>query len=146
MMLLRTLLPVAACLNLLSACAANPAPVAEPGLKRVWVVSEWPGFTREQLTAAQARIDFSALPHGGAYMGCNQLRFQVAETDPLQASGHLSIGPVAATRMHCPDRMDLEQAFGQQFHRFTHYRLAGHRLTLEDGEGRTIRLIAEDWD
>lgn len=146
MLLLRTLLPVAACLNLLGACAANPAPVAEPGLKRVWTVREWPGFTREQLTTAQARIDLSALPHGGAYMGCNQLGVQVAETDPLQANGHLNIGPATATRMYCPERMDLEQAFGQQFHRFSRYRLAGHRLTLEDAEGRTIRLTAEDWD
>lgn len=142
----RALLPLFTCLGLLGACAAAPEQVAEPGLKRVWMVSEWPGFTREALTAAQARLDLSALPHGGAYMGCNRLMFQVADVHPLRASGSLNIGPVTATRMHCPGRMDLEQAFSQHFHRFQHYRLSGHRLTLEDAEGNTIRLIAQDWD
>lgn len=145
-MTLRLLLPLAFCFSLLAACATPSPRVAAPGLKRVWMVSEWPNIPREELLAAQARIDLTGLPRASAHMGCNRLMFHLAETDPLQAEGRLNIGPIAATRMHCPDRMHLEQTFSQQFPRFTRYRLAGHRLTLQDAEGRTIHLVAQDWD
>ncbi|MDO4693572.1 MAG: META domain-containing protein [Eikenella sp.] len=142
---MRLLLAAILSLGLLTACATTPEAVAEPGLKRRWMLVEWPA-SQLYPPAAQARLDLRSLPNASAFMGCNQLKLQVAVRNPRQAGGTLDIRPGGATRMHCNGRMALEQAFIRQIGRFKHYRLAGHRLTLEDAAGNTIRLIAEDWD
>ncbi|MDO5058502.1 MAG: META domain-containing protein [Neisseria sp.] len=145
------------CLALLTACSStapnpgnNTAAASENtdalGLKRVWMLDEWPGFTREQLLSAKAKMDLTNLPRGSAFMGCNYMMFQAEAANPNQAESRLKIGPVAATRKLCMDNMDLELAFGSRINEFTDYRLEGHRLILRNAKGETVRFVAQDWD
>lgn len=119
---------------------------AESKLNRVWMLDEWPGFTREQLHQAKAEMNFTALPHVSAYMGCNRMMFEADVSQSSRTEGRLAFGAVASTRKLCFDGMALEQDFGNRIGSFTHYKLEGHRLILQNGQGQTARFVAQDWD
>ncbi|MDO4696028.1 MAG: META domain-containing protein [Neisseria sp.] len=125
--------------------AANiPQTYKSAGLKRIWTLEEWPGFTPDALRTTKAEINLTALPHVSAYMGCNRMMFS-ADTSPHQSEqGSISIGPVAATRMLCQGNMDLEMSFAARIGSFTHYRLNGSRLVLENEDGKKAVFIARD--
>ena len=132
---------------LLSACTAvtpppTPADLGQPGLQRVWMLTDVNGVTRERLVSLQAQMDWTALPQASADMGCNRLNFAVQ----VQDNGQISIGPLHATRKHCPGRMDAEQRFSQRIGQMKHYRLAGHQLVLRNDAGEEMHFVAQDWD
>ena len=137
----------AACMAaLLGGCAATAAPEAEnhsqPGLQRVWMLTDINGVERAQLVALQAQMDLTALPQAAANMGCNRLNF----TAQSQDKGQIRFGEVMSTRMYCAGRMDAEQQFGQRIGQMKHYRLEGQRLILRNDAGEEMHFVAQDWD
>lgn len=118
----------------------------QTALKRVWMLDQWPDFQRNTLHAAKAEVRLTALPHASAYMGCNRLMFSAEAVPATATQGSIAIGPVAATRMLCQGKMDLEMNFAAHIGSFTRYRIEGHRLILENPEGKTAVFIAQDWD
>lgn len=132
----------AACLTVLGGCAASSEPA--PDLKRVWMLDEWPGFSREQLHQAKAEMNFTGLPNVSAYMGCNRMMFEADIADSSPTEGRLAIGVIASTRKLCADGMALEQDFGNRIGSFTRYRIEGHRLILENEQGQTAEFVAQD--
>ena len=149
----RPTLAAAACTLLLAACTAGQAaPQSESaqntqlGLKRQWMLEQWPGFGREELQRLQAGIDLTSLPQAGGSMGCNRLMFSVETAAPQQREGRIRFGSVAATRMYCDDRMKLEADFSSRIGSFTRYRLKGHYLILQNDQGQSARFVAQDWD
>ena len=125
-----------------SARPAASAPAADAAVKRVWMLTALDGFSKEQLTAAKAEMNWTRLPQAAAYMGCNRMMFQA----DVSAGGAVSFGPVAATRMYCADNMALENAFGRLLPEMTAYRVEGHHLILFNGKGGEMRFVAQDWD
>lgn len=85
----------------------------------------------------EGRFTLTLLAEGNRLAGtgaCNRLTGQF-ETD---AKRTLKIGPVASTRMACPD-MEREQAFVEAIESATHYDMDGPMLLLlSDGELRAV--------
>lgn len=97
-------------------------------------------------------IDGKALPEGAkppvihfeagsvrGFAGCNRFTAPVKETAP----GQIDIGPVAATRMACPEpQMELEQEFLAQLDQVNGYTFLAGRLALtwqaKDGSGMLL--------
>ena len=103
----RPTLAAAACTLMLAACTARPpapqsesAPPTQLGLKRQWMLEQWPGFGREELQRLQAGINLTSLPQASGSMGCNRLMFSVETAAPQQREGRIRFGSVAATRMY----------------------------------------------
>ena len=134
-------------------CACTPAepmqtntdatPTVSPAqLKRVWMLTALAGFSKNELTAAKAEMNWTALPQAAAYMGCNRMMFNA----DVSGDGKVAVGAVASTRMYCADNMKLENTFGRLLPEMKYYRLHGHELTLHNGQGTEMRFIAQDWD
>lgn len=125
--------------------AANSRQMSEPAdLKRIWTLESWPGFSAGTLKNSQAEINLTALPHVSAHMGCNRMMFSAETTPPQAAQGEIFIGPVAATRMLCQGNMDLEMSFATHIGSFTHYRIDGRKLVLENKEGKKAVFTLRD--
>lgn len=137
----------AACMAvLMGGCAATASPEAaghgQPGLQRVWMLTDLNGIKRDDLVSLQAQMDWTALPQAAANMGCNRLNFEVRP----QSNGEIRFGPVMSTRMYCTGRMAAEQQFGRHIGQMKHYRLEGQRLILRNDAGEEMRFVAQDWD
>lgn len=68
--------------------------------------------------------------------GCN--RFSVSYE---LRNGDLSFGTITATKMACPDVMDIERGFFEALNETRGYRLEDGRLELLDGEGATLAVL-----
>lgn len=137
---------IASAALLLAACTTPQAPKQvsdNPAqIKRVWMLVEMEGFSRDQLIAAKAKMDWTELPRIHAYMGCNQLMFSAETTD----AGRIGFSSAAATRMYCGPAMQLEQTFLKKLNSINGYTVQGHELILSSPQGKPIHFIAEDWD
>jgi heat shock protein HslJ len=70
--------------------------------------------------------------HASGYGGCNQFG------GPYTIDGEeLHFGPIAMTRMACPDRMDVETSYSSVFDATRSWRLSDGMLELI-GDGRVI--------
>jgi len=73
------------------------------------------------------------------FAGCNRFFGTFVATDTT-----LEVGPLATTRMACPDPiMQQEMAFLGEIEGATGYLISGHRLTLEGTEGAVLQLEIE---
>lgn len=71
--------------------------------------------------------------------GCNTYSGTYSTTDPDQ----LTIGPVAATEMACPEpAMEIEQMYFAALGKVATYRIEGTTLTLRDSAGATQATFA----
>lgn len=68
--------------------------------------------------------------------GCN--RFSVSYD---LEDGDLSFGTITATKMACPDVMDIERGFFEALSETRRYRLEDGRLELLDGGGGTLAVL-----
>lgn len=68
--------------------------------------------------------------------GCNRM----GGSYQLQA-GNLQFGPIAGTRMACPDGMDQEQAFFDVLGRIRHWTIKGQHLELSDDHGKVLARL-----
>jgi heat shock protein HslJ len=67
------------------------------------------------------------------YGGCNRV------TGSFEVDGdRLKIGPMAATRMACPDGMEQEQRFLQAIQKVATYRIGGSHLDMMDASGAVL--------
>ena len=111
-------------------------------LKRKWMLVEFQGFTKENLSKNKAYIDLTDKENGGAKMGCNGMFF----TYKVKNQNKTEFSQIGSTMMYCDGNMDLEQKFGQLLPTMTHYEIKGHFLTLKNNKGETMKFVAEDWD
>lgn len=68
--------------------------------------------------------------------GCN--RFSVSYE---HRNGNLSFGTITATKMACPQVMDIERGFFDALNGTRRYRLEDGRLELLDGEGGALAVL-----
>jgi heat shock protein HslJ len=65
--------------------------------------------------------------------GCNRL------AGSYELNGEqLKFGPMAGTRMACPEGMDTEQAFLQSLERVSKWKITGQSLELFDSAGKVL--------
>ncbi|MCS4532936.1 META domain-containing protein [Neisseria montereyensis] len=130
----------------LAACSAGVLPSAEntpqPNIKRVWMLADFEGFSREQLVAAEARMDWRQLPRVYAYMGCNQLMMEAKQT----GGDRMVFSNGTSTRMYCAETIPLEYSFMNYVAGTKSYRIEGHTLILRNDAGKEARFVAQDWD
>lgn len=130
----------------LAACSAGVLSSAEnmpqPNIKRVWMLADFEGFSREQLVAADAKMDWTRLPRVYAYMGCNQLMMEAKQ----EGGDRIVFGSGVSTRMYCEETMRLEQTFMNYIAGTKNYRIEGHTLILRNEAGKEARFVAQDWD
>ena len=70
--------------------------------------------------------------------GCNRYTGQIKETSP----GGLAIGPIAGTRMACPEpEMQLEDRFLASLGKAVRYSFLAGRLVLSGMDGETMRSV-----
>lgn len=128
---------------LLFIAVAAGAQTKDKNLNRKWMLIEYSGFTKEQLTELQAHIDLTAKNNTGtANMGCNNSFFNVK----VKRCNRISFSAPGATMMYCEGRMKLEDEFGKLLPTISKYKVEGHYLTLKNKKGQTMKFIAEDWD
>lgn len=117
----------------------------EPQLKRTWMLIEFSGYTKEEMTAkhAQISIDTEAANHYtiAANMGCNSMRYQATPKNSFS----FILQPGVTTEMACTD-MGLEHQFYKMFKGIVTYEIKGHFLILKLEDGKQLKFIAADWD
>lgn len=109
-MLTRTLLAGGA-LMMLAACVSAPDPHPLEGSEWRLAAIDTSGSTTTLTPALQARHTLAFGPEGALalQLDCNRGRASWAAGKPRNGAGTLTIGPVASTRMLCP-----EPSFGNQ--------------------------------
>jgi heat shock protein HslJ len=72
------------------------------------------------------------------FSGCNRYRGTIKET----AAGTIAVGPIAGTRMACPEpQMGLESRFFASLEKATQYTFLAGRLALSGMDGETMRSV-----
>lgn len=114
---------------------------SDPKLYRVWMLTDFQGYSKEYLTEKKASLDMKEKEFAKAYMGCNQISYNYynKHKDEINFKGGLS------TSMAC-ENMDLEDKFNQIMQQITHYQVEGHRLILKTADGAAMSFVAQDWD
>lgn len=131
------------CLGLAS--CATPKSV-DSSLNREWMLTEFSGFSKEQLVKNKARLQLNQNEDqkgflGSANMGCNTMNFDIVP----QNNNSFLVKPQMMTAMACND-MKLEQSFSNIFEGTFQYQIDGHFLTLTNKKGQKMKFIAADWD
>ena len=121
-----------------SAVDTAATPPTRPQLRdRLWVVTAVGEFTApigaggEGLTLTLGLEDSRA----SGFAGCNRFTGNYSLD-----GGKLTFGPLAATRMHCTEAMDLEAAYLEALGTIIRFELSDAGLVLISPEGPQIRL------
>lgn len=120
-------------------CSSSKLSVSDPLFKNKWVLSELNGTPVQMSnTNKDAHLVFSfdgmAVRGSG---GCNNL------TGTFTAKGDdLSFGPMASTRMLCPDSQ-FETAFLAVLGKVNHYYISDNILQLKDDKTIVARFMAK---
>ncbi|AJW63946.1 META domain protein [Elizabethkingia miricola] len=126
-------------------CAATQKEIST-NLKRQWMLVSMKEFSKGELIHAKASVDLTTKEPGtvdySAFMGCNNLRFQLNEVN----GNKLSVSGVSGTKMFCPNHLDLENQFMDLFPTMKFYSVEGHFLTLRNRDGEEMKFVAADWD
>ncbi|OPB86210.1 META domain-containing protein [Elizabethkingia ursingii] len=126
-------------------CAVTQKGISS-NLKRQWMLVSMKEFSKDELIHAKASVNLTNREAGvkgySAFMGCNNLRFQLNEGN----GNKLSVSGVSGTKMFCPNHLDLENQFIALFPTMKFYSVEGHFLTLKNREGEEMKFVAADWD
>ncbi|PUB35865.1 heat shock protein HslJ [Elizabethkingia sp. YR214] len=126
-------------------CATTQKEISA-NLKRQWMLVSMKEFSKDELIHAKASVDLTTREAGAigysAFMGCNNLRFQLNEVN----GNRLSVSGVSGTKMFCPNHLDLENQFIALFPTMKFYNVEGHFLTLRNRDGEEMKFVAADWD
>ncbi|OPC06950.1 heat-shock protein [Elizabethkingia ursingii] len=126
-------------------CAVTQKEISS-NLKRQWMLVSMKEFSKDELIHAKASVNLTNREAGvkgySAFMGCNNLRFQLNEGN----GNKLSVSGVSGTKMFCPNHLDLENQFIALFPTMKFYSVEGHFLTLKNREGEEMKFVAADWD
>lgn len=119
--------------------ATEGAPDGSTGeLTRSWQLERLHGEVLTPPDRKEVTATLALSPDGEASGdgGCN--RFSV----PYEhRNGDLSFGTITATKMACPDVMDIERGFFEALNETRRYRLEDGRLELLDGGGATLAVL-----
>jgi heat shock protein HslJ len=110
-------------------------------LKRVWMLVEFQNFKKEDLIKNQAQINLTNLKNPSAFMGCNQIGFQIEVKQ-----NKLLFKDLIATEMFCAEKMKLENEFSNSLLENYTYTIKGHTLTLLNDKNKKMVFFAQDWD
>ncbi|OPC57245.1 META domain-containing protein [Elizabethkingia miricola] len=126
-------------------CAATQKEIST-NLKRQWMLVSMKEFSKDELIHAKASVDLTGKESGtigySAFMGCNNLRFQLNELN----GNKLYVSGISGTKMFCPNHLDLENQFMALFPTMKFYSVEGHFLTLRNRDGEEMKFVAADWD
>ncbi|HFK5527655.1 TPA: META domain-containing protein [Elizabethkingia anophelis] len=115
-------------------------------LKRKWMLISMKEFSKDELMHAKASVDLASKEglnsNYSAFMGCNNLRFQINEIN----GNKLSVSGFSGTKMFCSNHLDLENQFIALFPTMKFYSVEGHFLTLRNRDGEEMKFVAADWD
>lgn len=110
------------------------------------MIIEFKNYSKSELVDAKGYLDLSATksPENqySAFMGCNRM-FMKAH---FKGDGKVEFSKVGSTLMACEKNMQLEFDFTKALPTMNRYKIEGHYLTLEDGNGNRMKFIASDWD
>ena len=128
----------------LSACTAtarstaSPNPADRPLEGTYWRAVELAGKPAPvQDPKREAHLLFQADGRASGSDGCNR----VSGTYKREGDA-VTFGPMAGTRMACPDTGDSERAFGDALQRATRLTISGDRLELLDAAGQRLAVFA----
>jgi len=124
-----------ACGGTPSARPAGPATLGE----REWVLASLGDEIDPRGAGSRAptlRFD-TATSRASGFAGCNRFTGAI-----VLAGDRLAFGPIATTRMACPDGMGLEQRFLAMLGATTSYRIADASLLLGGASGPLARFRA----
>ncbi|MDO4433293.1 MAG: META domain-containing protein [Alysiella sp.] len=141
----------------LAACAASPdyekSSIVLPNtlnLKKNWILEKAyfahhaPDGVSDAVSILPVNVshtvnlDLSDLPNGHAYVGCNNIGFQVT-----QGMGHaITFSHMFSTRMLC-ENMDIEYAFTEQLLNMKQYHFENGKLILSGEQGATMEFMPQ---
>lgn len=95
-------------------------------------------------TAAQLDLSTTKSPENQytANMGCNKLFLKAK----FYKNGTVEFSDLGGTQMYCEENMELEDMFSKELPTMKNYRIDGHFLYLDNGQGNVMKFIAADWD
>ncbi len=130
------------CFPLASACSVSKNRTAQP-ITRKWMLIQLPGFTRDQLIAAHAQIDWQDLPATAVKGGCYTATYQTE----IRSRGRVRFSKLSVTTAACDTLShQLADTLTQTMPQITTYRISGHHLTLFINDTFFILAVAADWD
>ena len=110
-------------------------------LNRVWMLIEFQNFKKEDLIKNQAQINLTNSKNPTAFMGCNQISFQIEVKE-----NKLLFKDLIATEMFCAEKMNVENSFSKSLSKTYSYIIKGHTLTLLNDKNEKMVFVAQDWD
>ena len=112
-------------------------------INRQWMLTQLPGFTREQLIATQAQLNWQDLPVTLVQAGCYSATYQTRTRN----GGRIRFSKLLVKKSSCDTlSYQLESTLTQTLPQVTTYKIEGHFLTLFVNDALVIRAIASDWD
>ncbi len=108
-------------------------------LKRVWMLTEFGQFDKNELAKKEAYLDLTQPQNAGSKMGCNQLSFPYT----IKNDKEIGFTDGFATKMYC-EGMQLEDAFTKSIIKIKQYAVEGQKLTLQGESGLKMVFIAQD--
>ena len=113
---------------------------------REWMLVEFQDFSKDLMIKNKAKLDLSKTTNSDkqftANMGCNGMFGQAT----FKANGTVAFSKMGSTMMFCSENMNLETEFVKILPAITMYKVEGHRLTLSNKNGVTLKFVAADWD
>ncbi len=110
-------------------------------LKRIWMLVEFQDFKKEDLIRNQAQINLTNLKNPSAFMGCNQIGFQIEVKENM-----VFFKDLIATEMYCENKMKLEDSFSKSLLEIYTYNIIGQKLFLKNSKSEKMVFVAQDWD
>ena len=110
-------------------------------LKRIWMLVEFQNSKKEDLIKNQAQINLTNLKNPSAFMGCNQIGFQIEVKE-----NKIIFKDLIATEMFCGDKMNLENEFSKALTEIYTYNIIGQKLYLTNSKNKKMSFVAQDWD
>ncbi|MCU7693642.1 META domain-containing protein [Haoranjiania flava] len=112
-------------------------------LESKWMVTEMPGFTKEELMKVNAHIDLRNPENSTGSLDCNHLFWKTTTKN----NGTIAFSQVNYTYKYCEGQMAMESKFVEIAPSITSYKLEGHFLYLYDKQGKQlIKAINPAWD
>lgn len=123
------------------ACNTVKSDDAHQNLKRVWMLTEFNQFNKEELIKKQAFLDLTQPQNAGSKMGCNQLSFPYT----IKNDREIGFTDGFATKTYCPD-MKLEEAFSKSIVTVKTYVVEGQKLILQGDKDLKMVFVEQDFD
>lgn len=112
---------------------------SDPKLRKVWMLSELPGFSMDSIITKKATIDMTEKEYGKVFMGCNDISYNYYNKHKSEIYFK---GGLSSTSL-CAD-MKLEERFNILMQTVSTYRIDGNRLFLYTTNEEIIIFVSRD--